>query len=273
MDRWSVGILGAACASYALLLSSYATPPVLREAHFDAVFKAKPRVLVDGMALDGLAWVDDHLIFAEPSRNRLWRHEFGSGLVRVGHSLFLKAVCDCDVGAVGLASANGSLLLCELGSKALTRLDPDGTRTVLASDLTPNAVATNGTVFYTDLGKGVFELADGRLVAPLDQPEGLAIHEAVLYVADVATRAIYAVHDTPHLLYSWERPFHGPTGLAVDKKGRLFATSPDGVDVLQHDGRRLATLHLPEPALDLAISSDAHLYIATPSALLVAPLR
>lgn len=159
-ENWWFFIFATACLSYAMLLRAYATPPVV-QASLEGLFQSPPRLLAQlETGLDGCAWRGDHLIFAEPAKNRLWRHEVGRGVVRIGHSFFLGAAgcqgeCDARIpGAVCVADLNVThLILCEQGSRRVTMLAADGSRKVLAADLEgPNeAVVVENVLYFLDV--------------------------------------------------------------------------------------------------------------------------
>lgn len=297
MENWWFGVFLAALVSYALLLSAYATPHVV-PAHISGVFRSPPRLLVslEG-GLDALGWVGDHLIFGEPTANRLWRHEEGRGLVRIGHSFYLGAAgCegDCDAlvpGAVCAAAAGDELILCEQGSRRVTAVGPDGARRVLARDLEgPNeAVVINSTVYFVDAyasSTGSARRRDGSLTsrrrgnatlyresAPLDvafeAPEALAIKTSdTLYVGDGPHVFVFAISTSTKTPCAVEADYR-VTSIAVegsDDSSRLYVAA--GPEVLALDAACASilgrlTLLGGSAATSIALGANGYLYVAT----------
>ena len=180
---------------------------------------------------------------------------------------------------------DGRLLVCEQGSPvrpaAITALDPATGATETVADgwhglplNSPNdvVVARDGTVWFTDPSYGFLQgfrprpVLDDRVyrVDPrtgevwtasqgLDKPNGLALSpdERVLYVADNGTPHRLLAFDvadgrrlTGRRLVAQFPPGH-PDGVAVDSAGRLYASTPAGVRVLDPDGTSLGEIALP----------------------------
>ena len=141
---------------------------------------------------------------------------------------------------------------------------------------------------------GVFRL-DGagrvhRLTDRLSRPNGIALSPdaATLYVANSDPQkalwmkwSLDAAGDLAAgtVLYdatSWvsdERPGL-PDGMAVDRRGRIFATGPGGIWVFATDGRHLGTLRLPDPTANCALdATGAYLYMTSDHRLLRVALR
>jgi gluconolactonase len=180
---------------------------------------------------------------------------------------------------------DGRLLVCEQGSlsrrAAITALDP-GTGTVeTIVDAwhglplnSPNDIvaARDGTIWFTDPSYGFLQgfrpeptlhdrvyrydpsshelwiAADG-----LDKPNGLALSpdETTLYVGDNgATHRLlaYDVLDGRRLarkrVFANFPPGH-PDGIKVDRAGRIYASTPSGIRVLDPRGEQLGELPVP----------------------------
>jgi gluconolactonase len=180
---------------------------------------------------------------------------------------------------------DGRLLVCEQGSRsapaAITAVEPrtGGTETVVDSWHglplnSPNdvVVARDGAVWFTDPSYGhlqgfrprpsvsdrVYRLdprtGELRIARDgLDKPNGLAFSpdEAVLYVGD---------NGAPHRLLAYDvidgrrlagervlavLPPEHPDGIKVDGEGRIYASAPTGVRVLEPDGAPLGEIRLP----------------------------
>ena len=139
-DNWWLLLLLASAALYAQLLDAALAPKALEgfavtgNAKFyrDVVARhAKARVLVDGLGpLSSPVWRahDDanDLLFAEASAQRVWRHEDGTGLVRVGASVFLDATG--PLACVATAELD-ALVLC--GDQNVVTVADDGTLSLI----------------------------------------------------------------------------------------------------------------------------------------------
>jgi gluconolactonase len=151
-----------------LLGASAASARLVRvDPRFDRL--VAPDAVLETIA-DGLAWVegpvwrraDGALLFTDIPRNRVLRWREGSApAVFLAPSGYTGAAPfpGREPGANGLAlDAEGRLVLCEHGDRRLTRLEPDGRRTVLADRWqgkrlnSPNdvGVARDGALYFTD---------------------------------------------------------------------------------------------------------------------------
>lgn len=195
----------------------------------DALFSLNPKayVVADGFTFtEGPVWVPEghgeggHLLFSEPNANRIWRWSPGAGLsVFREHSGYDGA----DVaryrqpGSNGLAiDPQGRLTIDEHGRRQVSRLEPDGSSTVLAARFagkrlnSPNDLVyrSDGSLYFTDpfFGlpghdkdpakeipyQGVYRLGAGAgsqvelLTNELSGPNGIAFSpdEKWLYVGD-----------------------------------------------------------------------------------------
>jgi gluconolactonase len=183
-----------------------------------------------------------------------------------------------DAGAAnGMALArDGRLVVCEQLGGALALVEPaTGARTPLVDGFnSPNdvVVKSDGTIWFTDPSYGWLQgfrprprMRDGvrrydprtgtvaTAAASLDKPNGLCFSpdESVLYVTDNgAGRHIKAfdVSDGPHLagqrVFAEFEPGH-PDGIKVDSEGRVYASFPGGVRILEADGEPSGELALP----------------------------
>lgn len=253
---------------------------------------AKLFKLAEGFAfIEGPVWVRDggYLLFSDPNRNTIYRYtEAGELTVFREHSGYSGA----DIGRYhqpgsnGLAlDARGRLTIAEHGNRRVTRLEADGTLTVLADRSegmrlnSPNDLVyrSDGLLYFTDppFGlpdvftdpakelpySGIFTVASGktRLQArELSGPNGLAFSpdEQFLYVDnwDEKRKVImrYPVQRNGNL--GRGEVFFDMTdapgaealdGLKVDEHGNLFVSGPGGIWVIAPDGRHLGTLIAP----------------------------
>ena len=287
-DNWWLLLLLASAALYAQLLDAALAPKALEgfavtgDAKFyrDVVARhAKARVLVDGLGpLSSPVWRthDDanDLLFAEASAQRVWRHEDGTGLVRVGASVFLDATG--PLACVATAEAD-ALVLC--GDQSAVTVADDGTRETLwagaASAISRGATHVGGE----RNGTFVVEFRNGTAVAALAAlPLALAFSPdaKTLYVRSSA--AVYALA-CDGATCNAPRAFHesgseGAAGLAVDGAGRVYMTTDNGVAVLAPEGTLLGTLEVDDTPTGLALATDAHLYVTTAGGrLLRVPVR
>lgn len=208
---------------------------------------------------------------------------------------------------------DGRLLVCEQGSMTtrarIAALDrATGERSTVVDSWagrpfnSPNDIVlrSDGSIWFTDPSYGHLQgfrppprvgdyvyrydpASDGLAVVAdgFDKPNGLAFSpdETVLYVAD---------NGGPHHLKAFDvvdgrrlagerivadaAPGH-PDGVAVDADGRIYASAPDGVDVLTSDGVRVDRLAV-SGAVNFAFGGpdDDVLFITTDTAVFAAGL-
>lgn len=190
------------------------------------------------------------------------------------------------IGSNGLTlDQQGRLIICEHGNRRVTRLEKDGTLTVLADRYegkrlnSPNDViaSSNGAIYFTDppfgLAKtdddpakelkfnGVYRWTGGKLqllTTELDHPNGLAFSpdQKYLYLSNSSpTRRLWmrfevrsdgGLADGKVLLDASGSPEEGnPDGMKVDKKGNIYATGPGGLWLLTPSGKHIGTIVLP----------------------------
>ncbi len=181
----------------------------------------------------------------------------------------------------------GRFVTCEHGARRVTRLEHDGTVTVLADSWrgqrlnSPNDVVvhSDGSLWFTDPSYGirsdyeghqatseigarhVFRLdADGgepEMVADgFAQPNGLAFSpdERQLYVVDSEDHTIRVFDvDGPRLSGGsvWAADDLGYDGIRFDDAGRLWGAAYDGVHCYHPDGTLLGKLLVPEVVANL----------------------
>ncbi|MFC4426543.1 SMP-30/gluconolactonase/LRE family protein [Deinococcus navajonensis] len=183
--------------------------------------------------------------------------------------------------------AQGRLIACSHGLRALLRQEDDGRWTTLADRFegrklnSPNDVALHpdGSLWFTDPtygldkpeegyggekeqpGNFVYRLApDGTLSAPIRdraKPNGLAFASATrLLLADTGDGKTYAYEVTPDGAATLEREWFtvspGKTdGLRLDEEGRIWSSAADGVHVLTPQGEELGRILAPETVSNL----------------------
>lgn len=268
----------------------------------DAVIAPDARVekVAEGFTFaEGPVWVPEgggregpgHLLFSDPNRNRIYRWDPNGPLsVFRGESGYQGA----DValfrqpGSNGLAldPRDGRLTIDEHGNRRVTRLERDGTLTVLADRYrgarlnSPNDLVyrSDGTLYFTDPPFGLPEFHDDprrelpytgvykldarglELVSQdLSGPNGIAFSpdEKTLYVAnwDTSRKVVMRYDVAADGSLSNGRVFfdmrgapgdEALDGLEVDALGNLFVSGPGGVWILSPGGEHIGQLVAPE---------------------------
>jgi gluconolactonase len=272
---------------------------------------ALDRILPNDPALEALAegflftegpvWsADEALLFSDPNANTIYRWSQQDGLsvfrVKSGYT-------GPDIGEYGQPGSNGlaidpegRLTISEHGNRRVTRLERNGSLTVLADRFegkrlnSPNDLVyrSDGSLYFTDppfglpksvddprkeLGfSGVFRWVDGRvelLDRSLNGPNGIAFSpdERYLYVGnwDEKKKVIvrYEVHtdgsiDEGNIFFDMTGAAGEDAidGLEVDALGNVYASGPGGLWILSPDGQHLGTLVTPEHVHNLAWGDD-----------------
>jgi gluconolactonase len=196
-----------------------------------------------------------------------------------------------EPGSNGLMfDVQGRLTLCEHGDRRVTRINKDGTKTVLADNYmgkrlnSPNdlAIHPNGDVYFTDppygLDKGakrdldfmgVFRISarDGKLslVSKDLRPNGIALTPDAkkLYVTNGNSWMVFPVE--PDGSTGAGRVFvdtrkwatqGGLDGMKCDAKGNIFATGPGGVCVMAPDGTLLGRFLTADRTANLCFGGE-----------------
>jgi gluconolactonase len=271
----------------------------------DAIVGPNPKIfkLAEGFKfIEGPIWVRDgrYLLFSDPNANTIYRYTADGRL-----SVFReKSGYDgADIAEYGQPGSNGltldregRLTINEHGNRRVTRLEQDGTLTVLADRYegkrlnSPNDLIykSDGALYFTDppFGlprfyddprkelphSGVFRLAGGKLEllsTDLKGPNGLAFSpdEKYLYVTnwDVERKVVmrYEVNRDGTLLSG--KVFFDMTsapgeealdGLKVDEEGNLYVSGPGGIWVISSAGRHLGTIKGPRLPANFAWGDD-----------------
>jgi gluconolactonase len=190
----------------------------------------------------------------------------------------------------------GRLLTCEHATSSVTRLEPDGSTTVLATHYqgkelnSPNdiVVATGGAIYFTDptFGRmeyygiprdpelsfrGVYRVdPDGSgltlLASDFDQPNGLcfSLDESRLFVNDTERQHIRVFNVTPQgeliggAVWAETKGEEpgAPDGMKIDSRGNLYCCGPGGIHVFDPSGNALGIIRTPEPCANFAFGDD-----------------
>ncbi len=235
---------------------------------------------------EGPLWREDALWFSDPNENTIyaWSEKAGVRGVKTRSGYQGDDVLRYrQPGSNGLAlDAAGRLLVCEHGNRRVSRLEPDGTTTVLADRYqgrrlnSPNDLwcASDGSVYFTDppfglpaFGAdparelpfcGVFRWRDGVLTLLVDDlagPNGVALSpdERTLYIGnwDVAQKVVRAyplaadgsVGKPKTLLdLTSETGDTAIDGIEVDAAGNVYVCGPRGVWIVNAMGTRLGRI-------------------------------
>ncbi len=210
-----------------------------------------------------------YLLFSDIHNDRRMKWAPGEGV-----SVFYEPTSNAN----GLTrDPQGRLIACEHGSRRVSRMEPDGTITVVANNYQarrlnrPNdvVVKSDGSIYFTDPGApdpgldldfaGVYRVSPDLgtmtlLVRDFIVPNGLAFSpdERILYINDSRRRHIRAFELMPTgTLALWtdrvfcdlkgERP-GVPDGMKVDVERNVYCTGPGGIWIMDPSGRHLGTI-------------------------------
>ena len=180
--------------------------------------------------------------------------------------------------------AQGRVVICEMVNRRVTRMEADGSYTVLADRWNnqrlnrPNDVVgtSDGSLYFTNPGRErlepvVVDMAfnsvhrirpDGTvdcIIPNFDYPNGLAFSpdERLLYVANTRPGQYIQVYDVhadgtvSHGRHFADMPSPDatngvPDGMKVDVEGRVYCTGPGGCWVFDPAGTLIGIIRLPE---------------------------
>jgi gluconolactonase len=233
-------------------------------------------------------WKEGHyLLFSDIHNNKRMKYEPGKGV-----SVFFEPTNRAN----GLTrDLQGRLLACEHDSRRVTRLELDGSLTVIANSFQgrqlnrPNdvVVKSDGSTYFTDpwtspalpnqwdlTFSGVYRLTPdlGTLTLLVDDfviPNGLAFSpdEKTLYIADSRRRLIRAFDLNPNgtLARQSDRVFADlggpepgvPDGIKVDTEGNVYSGGAGGIWILDPKGKKLGRIVHGAPATtNIAFGGD-----------------
>ena len=269
---------------------------------------AKLEKLAGGFGfLEGPVWSPrGYLLFSDMRSHRIYRwvapgkvslFEAQTGFAAEDHTLhsfFLrKLLFHHRSGPNGLAfDKEARLTICEHGNRRVTRIEKDGTLTIVAERYqgkrlnSPNDLVfrADGMLYFTDPSfglpdgdndqekelpySGIFLVSDRGLElvgSELDGPNGLALSpdEKYLYVngyhRQKALIMRYEVNVDGTLangtvFFSGSSVLEGEwfDGMKVDARGNLYVATPAGIIIIDPSGKHLGTLQGPEEPSNLA---------------------
>lgn len=241
------------------------------------------RIFGGGRWLEGPAYSPAWrcLLFSDIPNDRTLRWDETSGVV----SVFAQPAGYANGRTI---DRQGRVVTCEHGGRRVTRLEHDGSTTVLAERFegkrlnSPNDVVERAdrTVWFTDPSYGIetsyegsraeSEIGachvyridpDGAVALVADdfvRPNGLAFSadESMLYVVDTRAGNIRRFDVSADGGLSGgavlvDAPGAGYDGVRLDDEGRLWVAAADGVHCFDPDGTLLGKLLLPEAASNL----------------------
>jgi len=261
-------------------------------------------------AIEGPVWVDEaasgYLLFSDMAGNVIYKWTPAGQL-----SVFLEksGYTGNDLNNVGGQYTNGRLHLLLIGSNGLTldregrliiagmtdrnvtRLEKDGTRTILADHYegkrlnSPNdlVVKSDGAIYFTETTSGIrgrdegsareiafhglYVIKDGMLRLLDKDPQGAAPNgiafspdEKILYVNGGTKVSAYDVRAddmvaNARLLIDVGGANNVPgntDGMKVDRSGNIYFSGPGGVWIVSPQGKHLGTIVTPERVANLA---------------------
>ncbi len=278
-----------------------ATGPAASNGTIDRADAALDQIVPDGAIVEKLAggfaftegpiWFEDgFLLFSDIPRNEIhkWTPDGAVTLFRKPSGYDGNDAPDgAFIGSNGLTrDQQGRLLICEHGNARVTRLEKDGSLSVLAGAYdgkrlnSPNDIVqkSNGDIYFTDppygLVKqdedpkkeldfnGVFRLSNGSLHLlhkDLPRPNGLAFSpdEKYLYVtnSDQRQKICMRFEVRPDGSLAKAKVFYDltqeaapglPDGIKIDQKGNIYSTGPGGIWIFTPEGKHLGTIKPPE---------------------------
>jgi len=260
----------------------------------NAIVGPNPKIfkLAEGFKFtEGPIWVADggYLLFSDPNANTIYKYT-KEGKLEVFRQP--SGYSGADIGEYGQPGSNGltldtkgRLTINEHGNHRVTRIEKDGSLTVLADSYegkrlnSPNDLVyrSDGTLYFTDppfgLSKffddprkelpysGVYSIHKGRLQLinkDLNGPNGIAFSpdEKYLYVGnwDEKKKVVMRYEAKSDGTLSNGKVFFDITGapgedaidgIKVDRQGNLYVSGPGGLWVISPAGRHLGTIKAP----------------------------
>jgi len=277
-----------------------------------ALIPADARIekLAEGFTfIEGPVWDrrGSRLLFSDVRGNEIYQWTEADGA-----STYIDPVFEGDrtgkrsISSNGLTlDAEGRLIICEHGNRRISRLEADGTRSVVVERFeggqlnSPNdaVYASDGSLYFTDPPYGLEGLEDSPareldfngvyrlrpsgelelLVRDQTRPNGIALSpdETTLYVANSdEENKVWMAYDIDDSGASNARVFYdvndqdapgAADGVKVDLAGNLFATGPGGVWIIAPDGTHLGTISTGEVTANVGWGDDGRTLYLTSS--------
>ena len=267
----------------------------------DAVVGPNPKILklAEGFKFtEGPVWVSEgnYLLFSDPNSNVIYKYT-KDGMLSVFRQPSGYSGADIaeygQPGSNGLTlDAQGRLTIDEHGNHRVSRLEKDGTVTVLVDSYegkrlnSPNDLVykSDGTLYFTDppfgLPKffddprkelpfsGVYSSKDGKLtllIKDLKGPNGIAFSpdEKYLYVGnwDPEKKVVMRYEVNADGTLSNGKIFFDMTsapgedaidGVKVDQQGNIYVSGPGGLWVISPEGKHIGTIIAPKHIHNMA---------------------
>jgi gluconolactonase len=295
----------AAPGPVAIPVSEVNVEVIRKDPAMDAIVGANPKIfkLAEGFQFtEGPIWIRNggFLLFSDPNANTIYKY-VPDGRLSVFRTP--SGYSGDDIAEYGQPGSNGltvdsqgRLTINEHGNRRVTRLEKDGTLTVLADRYqgkrlnSPNDLVyrSDGTLYFTDppfgLPKffddprkelpvsGVYSVYQGKLqqiATDFTGPNGIAFSpdEKYLYVTnwDEKKKAIMRYEALPDGKLANGKLFFDMTaapgedaldGMKVDQQGNLYVSGPGGLWVISAEGKHLGTIIAPMHPHNLAWGDD-----------------
>jgi gluconolactonase len=280
-----------------------------KDPRIDEIVGPNPKIfkLADGFKFtEGPVWVADggYLLFSDPNSNIIYKYTpDGANAGRLEILRRNSGYSGADVAEYGQPGSNGlaldregRLTINEHGNRRVSRIEKDGTITVLAGSIegkrlnSPNDLVyrSDGTLFFTDppfgLPKffddprkelpfsGVYSIRKGKLqllTKELTGPNGIAFSpdEKYLYVGnwDEKKKIVMRYEVNADGALGKGAIFFDMTnaegedaidGIKVDRKGNLYVSGPGGLWVISAEGRHIGTIIAPRHVHNMAWGDD-----------------
>ena len=251
------------------------------------------------MFTEGPVWDrrNNQLYFSDVRGNAIYSWSEANGVAPFIQPVYEEESAHPSVGSNGLTlDSEGRLILMEHGSRRVSRLETDRSRTSLVDNYremrlnSPNDVAwhSNGWMYFTDPSyglegleddpareldyNGIYRLSPDGEIQLLERnqtrPNGIAFSadEQTLYVANSdANNKVWYAYSVLHGIIGNPRVFYdvndqtatgAADGMKVDVNGNIFATGPGGVWVFDTEGTHLGTIKPDEVPANVAWGDD-----------------